>query len=409
MIRKLITGLFGFWLLFMSYGLIISQYDFSPIQTKEQVSNNQTLTKYYDYKGITHAMSNKTRGSRSVEEIFNAAKTANLDFIFITDGNQFSDEDKSDLYSNGTRLFVAGKYSYVDSNILVYGGENIHKFKSIGQSQVLLNDLLTQKNRTPKSMSLVLAHPLRPKYTWSGEYPVGLDGIEVVNLKQIWRNKAEEERAHFITSLLLYPFNETLAFLNIISEPKKELKLWDELNKKRPTIGFLGNNTTAKAIIFPSDDGFIRFPSYKRSFSIASNHILLNSELTGMIQRDKTKILEALNRGQFYFSFDVIGDPKGFYMELVQGGEAYPLGSYVKYTEGSKMIVNLPFKFSYPFEIRLMKDGSLYTTSNQQRVEFELNGPGAYRVEIVAKPPMPIFQPHKYLPWIYTNHIYLTE
>lgn len=408
MIKKIFALFFGVWLIFMTYGLIVSQYDYSPIQTKDQVTE-KNLSKYYDYKGVTHAMSENSRGSRPVYEIFDAAKASDLDFIFITDLNQFDSKEAQDLYSNGTRLFIGGKYSYVDTHILVFGGEKIHKFKSIGQSQVLLNDLLTQKNRSPKSMSLVLAHPLRERYQWSGEYPVGLDGIEVINLKQMWRNKAEKEKLHFIFSLLLYPFNKTLSFLNIITEPEKELKLWDELNKIKPTTGFLGNNTTAKAIIFPSDDGFIRFPSYKTSFSMASNHILLKSELTGMIQRDKQKILEALHQGQSYFSFDLIGDPKGFYMELIEREDTYPLGSYVKFKEGSKIRVHLPYKPIQAFEIRLQKNGSLYTTSNQQDVEFNINGPGAYRVEVVVKPNKPIFQATDYLPWIYTNHIHITE
>lgn len=408
MIKKILGSSFILWLAFMSYGLIVSQHDLSPIETKEQVNRQETL-KYYDYRGITHAISNRTRGSRTIEEIFKIAQSSGLDFIFVTDSNQYEAPEVSDLYSNGTRLFVAGKYSYVDSHILVYGGEKIHKFKSIGQSQVLLNDLLTQKYRTPNNMSLVLAHPLREKYEWNGEYPVGLDGIEIVNLKQLWRNKAADEKFHFLFSLLLYPFNDTLSFLNMISAPSKELKLWDKLNQQKNTIGFFGNNTTAKAIIFPTEDGFVRFPAYATSFGIGSNHLLLRSELTGLIQRDKEKILDALHRGQFYMAFDVIGNPKGFYAELTNQKEDFLPGASVPLDKNLSLKVNLPYLPKYPVEIRLFKDGALYSTSDQKEAEFKINSAGVYRVEVSLKPTLPFLQKSKWMPWIYTNPFFVTN
>lgn len=404
--RKIGLGIFLIWLLSMSYGLIVSQYDYSPIQITDQVTK-KSLPKYYDYKGVTHAVTKRTKGSGSIEEVFTAAKSADIDFIFITDPNFFPEEEQQDLYSNGTRLFMGTKLSYVDSHILVFGGLDLHKFKSIGQSQIQLNDLLTQKHRSPENMSLVLAHPKRPKYEWSGEIPIGLNGIEVINLKQIWAQKAREQKAHFLLSLFLYPFNETLSFLNIISEPREELRLWDDLNKKQKMTGFFGNHTTAKAIIFPTDNGYIKFPSYQTSFNIGSNHILLSSELTGMIQRDKQKILEALKRGQFYFAFDIVANPKGFYAELLSDGEELPIGSEVKFKEGMSLKVNLPFEPKVPFEIKLVKDGNFYTTSNQEKVEFKINGPGTYRVEVLLKSKMPLLQSARWVPWIYTNAFYI--
>tara|TARA_Y100000780_G_C13684653_1_gene417307 strand:+ start:1732 stop:2949 length:1218 start_codon:yes stop_codon:yes gene_type:complete len=402
--KKLAPVLFFLWLIYMCYGLIVSYYELNPV---DQTVKIEDLPKYYDYKGVTHSLSKKSRGSGSFEELVAAGNTAKLDFLFITDQNPFFEERIKEQYIDGTRVYFGGRYSYVDSILMVYGGEDLHQFHSLGQSQILLNDLITQKNRSPQNMSIFLAHPTKNNYRWSGDYPVGMDGFEVINLKQIWQKKAMEDKLHFLFSLFLYPFNSTVSYINIIQDPTEELQLWDQMLAQRKFVGVLGNESTAKAIILPTDGGYIKFPAYSTSFQMASNHILLDSELTGNLKRDKEKILEAIHNGRLYMSFDVLGNPKGFYAEYISENTKVTLGEEAKYEMGSKIIVNLPYRPRFPFEVQLFKDGKLYTTSNQHDVEFQISSPGVYRVHVFLKPELPFLQGSRWLPWIISNPIYL--
>ena len=389
---------------FFCYGIAMSYFKLDAMDRSLEL---EKIPKYYDYKGVTHALSDKSHGSGNYTDLIRAANSAGLDFLFITDHNPFHGERVPEQYSNATRVFFGGRYSYIDSVLLVYGGEKEHQFKDFGQSQVLLNDLLSQRNRSPQNMSIFLAHPARSSYAWADEYSIGLDGMEVINLKQIWNRKARTERLHFLFSLSLYPFNSLLSYVNIINFPNEEIQLWEQRMRDKKLVGLVGNESTAKAVLFPTPGGFIKFPSYETTFQIAANHILLDSELTGSLQRDRDKILEAIRQGRLYMSFDVLGDPKGFFVEYHAAGKAATLGQSIAFVAGGVLKVSLPSRPRYPFEIQVYKDAKLYTTSNQHDTEFTINSPGIYRVQVMLKPKMPFLQKSRWLPWILANPIYI--
>jgi hypothetical protein len=188
-------------------------------------------------------------------------------------------------------------------------------------------------------------------------------------------------------------------------EPQDELNLWDQLSITRPTVGMAGAEATARTISLGSLH--VRFPSYQRSFSLLSNHVVLRSELTGEAEGDRRKILKALSDGQFYFSIDVLGNPKGFAAFIQEGQKVIPMGGKLKYSPGMKIVVHLPQKPKVPFETKFIKDGQEQMASNSVDTEYELHGKGVYRVIVRVFPTLTLPDGQRWMTWIYSNPFYV--
>lgn len=387
---------------YFSYGIFLNSYSFSVLDSYRPVLS--TGNKYYDYRGVTHVHSNLSTGSASQEEIAADAREAGLDFIFFTELNYFGTAPRPEGYFEKVLMLQADEISYLDSHLLLYSLVR-KKFSTLGDGQVYLSDLISRRRHDQLNEFAVLAHPFKDSYGWTGEYPEGLLGIETINLKSIWQEAWNKTRVSFTWSLLTYPFNSQLSLMRMYLEPKRELSLWQSLNKRRPTSAFLGNDTTAHAL--PIGKGLFKFPTYLDSFKIASSHVLLRSELTGQLTSDKEKIFRALMAGQFYNSLDLLGDPKGFSAELIDGRTTLLFGGKTTFKPNLKIKVSLPEKPQLPFEIGLYKDGLLQQTSNEQNALFLIREKGVYNIFIRAIPTLPPPDGRKWLPWIYTNAFYI--
>jgi hypothetical protein len=389
---------------FLLYGIFLSLYQFKIIVSDIDAKNPPG---YYDYRGVTNVHTNASTGSGSYSEVLQYAKNSKLDWIIITEVNLPARPDFIEGYFQDMLVVTGGEYSYFDSRLLYYGSRSIDEPPS-GQSQmqIFFADLLSQSSRQQNDF-VVLAHPYYSRYGWKSDYPVGLNGLEVINLKSVLDKTWKEAKARTLLSLALYSFNPSMAFLSIYSNPEDELTLWDQLNKKQKIVGFAGNDTTAKVPI--SDEKYLKFPSYETSFGLLSNHVLLDTELTGDYKKDKQKIFKALRTGQFYMSLDFLGSPKGFYAEIQDGEKNYPLGSEVILRKDLKLVIEVPQGMKAPFQVNVKKDGETYSSSTSIKTTLNISAPGAYRVEVRVNPKLPIPRGNRWVPWIYTNNIIVKE
>lgn len=399
--RKILIASSIFFLLFF-YGLILSQTRLSAISEELDPKNPPG---FYDYRGISNVHSDRGMGSGTTLDVIRAAQEASLDYLILTDLNSFGDSIVPDSYHRKLLFISASESSYLESRILLYDIEKSHSLTGLGQAQLLIADLLSQAENETKDDFIVLAHPTKPGFTWNGAYPSGLDGIEVINLKSLWRKAWEANKISFLWSAIVYPFNSDLALIRLYDEPKEELNLWDQLSSRRHTIGMAGAEATAKTS--PIGDGYLRFPSYQTSFSFVTNHVLLKSELTGEADGDRKKILNALRDGQSYMSLDVLGNPKGFSAYISQGEQMIPLGSKVKLSAGMKVNVRLPSRPKGSFEIVLFKDGQRFGTKGEVEASFEIKEPGVYRVIVRTFRNFMLPDGNRWITWIYTNPFYV--
>lgn len=399
--RKLLI-LSAFVILFLIYELWISQYQFSIISDELEPEN---APGFYDYRGITHAHTNLGLGSSSPLEVIHAAQEVGLDFLFLTDLNNFNGNRDYAGYHRQTLVFVAPQYSYLDSRLIHYDSLNPSSIGSLGEVQIALTDLLSQAGTDAKKDLIVLAHPFKAGYSWTGSYPTGLDGIEVINLKSVYQRAWFKYKPSFIWSVLIYPFNSQLAFVRLYTEPRDEIQLWNKLNQSQKVLGFSGSEATAKTGSI--GDFHFKFPSYQTSFSLVTNHVLLRSELTGDKTKDQQKIMEALSEGQFYMALDLLGNPKGFSFSLIDGDRVHAMGAEVPLKRDMKLAVRLPQVPKVPYEIQYIKDGEHISSVSSVESEFTVQEPGVYRVVVRVIPTLPLPDGKRWISWIYSNPIFI--
>ncbi|WP_413612847.1 hypothetical protein [Bdellovibrio sp. HCB-110] len=385
------------------YGFYINQYDVSVIPQQITREHSRLLN---DYKGVMNVHTDLSSGSATASFVITSAKLANLDFLMFTDLNIFNMPTTFESYHGNLLVFSAGKYSYLDSRLIYYSMTQESIGNNLGDAQVKLSDLLSQKTGASKDTLTVLTHPYKAGYSWSGEIPSGLDGFELLNMKSLVNRAWEDSKISTIWSLAIYPFNPRLSFIRLFTEPTDEIALLDKLSQQRRVVVYAG--TEASARVIPLANYFIRFPSYKRSFEFMSNHILLKSELTGSFNSDRTKVFNALKNGNFYMALDMLGDPKGFVATLEEENKSHLMGSGVKLSKNMSLKISLPSKPKDFFEIIIFRNGEVVARINDPETVYPISLPGTYRVQVRVSPMLPLPDAKKWITWIYTNPFFVT-
>lgn len=394
-----ILGLSFLLLGYFFYGFYINQFDLSVIPRTLKSDN---APGYYDYKGVTNIHTNFSLGSASPSFVVESAKLAGLDFILLTDLNTFEAHVPENYYGN-LLVLTGGKYSYLDSRFLHYTPGEKQIGESLGDAQTRIADLLSQTRRDSGDELLIMAHPFKLGFSWAGTYPEGLDGVEIINLKALSKRSWDHSKLSTIWSLLIYPFNSRLALIRLFEEPKDEVDLFDSLLANRSVAAFAGAEASARALPLPGYS--MKFPSYHRLFEIASNHVILKSELTGNFTADRQKIFRALKAGQFYVAFDILGDTKGFNFTIEDNQKVSLMGSEVVFNENLYLHVRLPAQPLHRYEVRIKKDGVAIEAVNSIEFSRPIKEPGVYRVEVKVRPPWPFPDSERWISWIYSNPI----
>lgn len=384
------------------YGFYINQYEVSVIPTQISRDHSPLIN---DYRGVLNVHTDLSIGSASTNFVIASAKLANQDFLFLTDLNIFNSPFSPESYHGNLLVFAAGKFSYLDSRILYYSLSQESIGQNLGEAQVKLADLLSQKTGASKDTLTILAHPYKAGFSWNGDLPSGLDGFEILNMKSLINRAWEESKLSTIWSLAIYPFNPKLSFLRLYTEPNDEIALFDKVSQERKITAFAG--TEASARVIPLANYFIRFPSYKRSFEFMSNHVQLKSELTGNFNSDRQKIFSAMKNGNFYVSLDMLGDPKGFVATLDVDDKTHLMGSEIKLQKNMNIKISLPAKPAAFFEILLIRNGEVVTRLNSPEGNIPITQPGTYRVQVRVSPMLPLPDAKKWITWIYTNPFFV--
>ncbi len=402
--KRYFFGFLVFWVFFLLiYGLFLNRHEIR-ILPPELVPRNPPG--FYDYSGVIHVQSHLSTGNSDIQSIVRAAQRSNLDFLFITDLNTYERPLELSGYHNQLLVFLDGKFSYLNSRLLNLDVSTMDHLTGVGRAQVVLTDLLNQTHRSQQYGIFVLAHPLKHRFQWTGEFPPGLDGIEVINLRHLWQQAWLNHRSSFFWTLFVYPFNDRLALLRIFRHPRQEFLLWDRLTQQRPTLGFSGADAGAK--IRAGRRFQLGFPSYETLFNISRTHVLLRSELTGHAAGDRQKISTALRNGNFFISLDSLANPKGFNALLIdRQGRSHPMGSSINFSDGLKIRIQLPQKPLVPFDVQLFRDGEHIMTSNSVETEVAIHKPGVYRIQVQVRPSLPLPDGPRWFPWIYTNPFYV--
>ena len=156
----------GLFLLLISYGLIVSQWNFNVLSVELIMKNP---VGFYDYQGVINVHTSAGTGSQPIEEVISIAQDSGLDFIFFTDLNQQYKPQDLERYHGNLFVFIDGEYSYLNSRIWNLDSSDPPELSRPGRSQVFLADQLTNAGRKPSLGIFILAHPFKPNFQWRGE------------------------------------------------------------------------------------------------------------------------------------------------------------------------------------------------------------------------------------------------
>ena len=383
-----------FFAIYLSYGIIVSQITLDSFD-----KTHTQKSRFYDYKGAINIHSIAGSGQGTIPEIIKAAYEAKLDFVIFTESSKYSSSISKNRYEENLLILNGREYSYLKSRLILLDPSfNYSSIKNAADAHLFLSDYIESQ----KDGFVLLNHPTKKGYEWSGDLSPGIDAIEIINLRDNWKQAWESSRSNFLISLLFYPFNANYAFASLHQFPEKSLKLWTSMSSQRKLIGLLGSDAKSKLKIFK--DTYIRFPGYKKLFQIGTNHLNLRSELVGESKADTKKVFNALSNGNFYFSLDLLGSPYGFAFFAKRKNRLFLTGAILPSQE-TQLCIDLPIS-KKNITLTIFRNGQKLKTFKKSEC---LNSPesGLYNAIAFKKISRPWPFTTMNMPWIYSNFIKL--
>lgn len=332
-------------------------------------------SRYTEVVGVAHVHTTHSDGHRTVEEVLEAAKAADLDFVIITDHNAFAAKP-FEGYSDDL-LAIVGVEVATDAGHILGLGFDEPTFRFPNNPQDVLRDI------DDLGGAAIVAHPTspRPEFRWTASELPGTWGIEVLNGDTQWRTARP---LRLLSTVLRYPFNQRRALSRMLDSMPAAATVWDGLLAQRPVTAIVGT------------DAHTRWPSYESVFNVARNHVILDSPLSGESEEDIATIVEALTAGRVFVGIDGIAPTGGFFFIAERGDQTWTIGDSIRPTPPARLVAGGVARPDAT--VNLLKDGTV-VASGTGSVTTTASGSGVYRVEVTL--------PGWEVPWITTNPIYV--
>lgn len=321
----------------------------------------------FNYLGAIHIHTKLSDGTGDINSISKAAKKAGLNWIIITDHNNFDIEEG---FYNGVCVIKGEEISPCTSNhYIALGIKNL--INPSDDTQKFVDEVRSQggfgfaahpdesDNRKNK------AHPI--KWTDKSVIP---DGIEIWNWFSDWADDYDESNIFKIA--YSYFFRHKL-----IQGPHKEtLKWWDELNKNSEHIIPAIAGVDAHALQISKYIIPIKIFPYKDCFKTLTNIIPLKNKPPKDFEEQKNLILSS-----------------------IKNGNNIMINRHVKkdipliYIEDKSIIIKLSTKA----QIKIIQNGNPIHSEINDNLKFPIQEKTKYRVEVYLKNQ----------PWIFSNPIIL--
>lgn len=320
---------------------------------------------FFNYLGAIHIHTKLSDGTGDINLISKAAKKAGLNWIIITDHNNFDIEEG---FYNGVCVIKGEEISPSTSNHyialgiknLINPSDNTQKFVDEVRAQggfgfaAHPDEADNRKNK---------AHPIK----WTDKSVVP-DGIEIWNWFSDWADDYDESNIFKIA--YSYFFRHKL-----IQGPHKEtLKWWDELNKNSEHIIPAIAGVDAHALKISKYIIPIKIFPYKDCFKTLANIIPLENKPPEDFEEQKNLILSS-----------------------IKNGNNIMINRHVKkdipliYVEDKSIIIKLSTKA----QIKIIQNGNPIHSEINNNLKFPIQEKKKYRVEVYLKNQ----------PWIFSNQI----
>jgi hypothetical protein len=272
------------------------------------------------------------------------------------------------------------------------------------------------------------------------------DGIEIYNphANFAFKHRVHQGLSRFGAIFDILPFylrttaaHPDLALLPMFHANRSAIDHWDAmLASGRDPFGFGASDAHENALPWTMADGD-RGDSYERMLPWVTNVLLVRGDDDAADGDDAARaaaIEEALREGRFYVVIEAWGTPAGFDFRLEDSAGTVEMGSAVALAAGQRLVVELPrvagsgraalgasaegAPGAPGIRARLYRIGPggrrTVVVESGERIDVQVPGPGAYRVEVGIvprhlEPWLGGADPLREVPWIYANPIRVKE
>jgi hypothetical protein len=371
------------------------------VNSSRKPPDNSSAFDFLEYQGVIHVHSFLGGHSTGTfQEIIEAAKANNLDFVIMTEHVE-SEFDTSAMTLSGTHgstLFINGNEVDTASgdHLLSIPGD----VSLTGFTKLSTND--AGANARARGALSIIAYP--EQFNGSTE---NLDGVEVYN---VFTNARRINRlVAFFDALWSHHSYPDLLFANYFRRPEESLRKWDEMLAHKKLVATAGNDSHSNIGITLNDSsgnellGF-KLDPYKTSFHLVRVHVLTPGTFHGpgaRIPLKSERLIEALRQGHCFIGFDLFGDTSGFRFTASNASGTRIQGDEIPFQNDTRLRVTLPVSS----RLRIFRNGGiLWDENGVNEKDFKITERGVYRVEAYLPQ---LGSPVGEQPWIVSNPIFV--
>lgn len=353
--------------------------------------------KFFEVRGIMHCHSNYSDGSGSIDEIAKAANGAGLDYVIVTDhDNLRALKENKEGWKGSTLTLISQETTTPAGHLLTFRVPPSFSVKSVTATQAILD-----KVKTVGGFG-VLAHPINSHYPWKDWNVTGYEGLEIVNLME----KVEEQKSAIESMAMDMMMQGSIDYdkifrLALSTYPKAQLERWDQMTAKRKLAMTGGSDAHAR---FDMNGMVMNIPPYEDTFRVMQMHLLLPEALNKSIDHDKALVYKAIEQGNGFIGYDVLGDSKGFRFFAVGSDKTASMGDSLPFARGIRFAVIAPKLNGVAPEkitLRILRNSAELARADGNGLALEADRPGVYRAEAW------IGKGNEARLWILSNPIYL--
>ncbi len=340
-------------------------------------------TTYHLVTGAVHVHTVDSDGTGTHEGVAAIAGQVGLDFVLFS--------DHMTLHS-----YHAGKEGYYGDVLVLIGYEHndrddCNHYMIFGADEVLPASMTVDEYvaaAAAKGWLGIMAHPdeIRGRdarfrsYPWTEWDVTGFDGLEIWNQMSEWM----EHLNVYNQLLMLFSPRKWLR-----SPTDRILRRWDDLNKTRRVAGI--GSVDAHGFLYRAGPFRLTIFPYKVQFKSLRTHLLLTEPLSRDLDTARKQIYDAIRGCRVFVSNFRWGEARDFRFEIRNRSGAVTCGGETTLDDDTTAVVSAPLTG----RIRLIGNGKLLQERKGTKMEYRLERPGVYRVEI--------YRGKK--GWIFSNHI----
>ena len=339
--------------------------------------------RWYQYTGAVHIHTTESDGTKPLEEVVEIGRQVGLEFMMFSDHMNLANREAGKEGFYGDTLVTVG---YEHNDLIEH-----HHYLLFGSPRVYPDDWAPTQyvaQGAADGALGIIAHPDEvrdaledhPPYPWSDWSVEGYSGIEIWNQMSEWTEKLTR------FNKLFHVFSPRKS---IVGPPRTTLDRWDSVSLARPCVGIAA--VDAHGFGIKAGPFTVRVFPYKVHFRTLRCYVLLPEEMSRDLTTAKQQLYDAF-RGCRLFSANVRwGGADDFRFTATAGDETVTCGGELPLQTDTRLNATLPSRAT----LRLVRNGEAILEADCDRIEYRVDSPGVYRVEVWKNR-------HG---WIFSNHV----